>query len=162
MTDHQREACRPARPVPLMAVAGTADPVQSSDGWLLPSGRLLSVPETLEFWRTLHGCTGQTGKPLPHREPTDTTRVALIEWTGCRTPGALRLYCVEGGGHHAPRGRRPAHGHRFAAQLGPVPLFDGRIEGVHVQMNNSARGRASICGKLRGHEHSSSPEFSTD
>ena len=102
MTDHQREACRPARPVPLMVVAGTADPVQSYDGWLLPSGRLLSVPETLEFWRTLHGCTGQTGKPLPHREPTDTTRVALIEWTGCRTPGALRLYCVEGGGHHAP------------------------------------------------------------
>jgi hypothetical protein len=54
MTDHQREACRPARPVPLMVVAGTVAPVQSYDGWLLPSGRLLSVPETLEFRQTCY------------------------------------------------------------------------------------------------------------
>jgi polyhydroxybutyrate depolymerase len=65
MTDYQREDCSPARPIPIMVVAGTNDPVQAYDGWLLANGRLLSVPETMEFWRTLHGCTKQDGKLLP-------------------------------------------------------------------------------------------------
>jgi polyhydroxybutyrate depolymerase len=56
MTDPQREDCRPARPVPIMALAGTNDWAQSYDGWLTEMGRLLSVPETMEFWRALHGC----------------------------------------------------------------------------------------------------------
>src|SRR5262249_10336895 len=51
MIEAQRDACAPARAVPVFALAGTNDPVQQYDGWLLPGGRLLSVPETMEFWR---------------------------------------------------------------------------------------------------------------
>ena len=102
MTEYQREDCRPGRAVPLMVVAGTADPTNRYEGGRGPRGRLLSVPDTLEFWRDVHGCTGRTVKGLPHRDGSDPTRVTLIQWTGCRTPGALRLYRVEGGGHHMP------------------------------------------------------------
>jgi polyhydroxybutyrate depolymerase len=60
------------------------------------------MPETVEFWRVRHGCTGQEMKRLPHRLSEDTTRIMLSEWTGCAIEGAVRLYRVNGGGHQVP------------------------------------------------------------
>jgi polyhydroxybutyrate depolymerase len=102
MTEAQREDCRPARPVPIMALAGTNDWAQSYDGWLTEMGRLLSVPETMEFWRALHGCGQQDRWMLPHRDDRDRTRVVLIEWSGCKSGARLRLYRINGGGHQIP------------------------------------------------------------
>ncbi len=102
MTDHQRAGCSPAKVVPLVLIAGTNDTSQVYDGWLVPAGRLLSVPETMEFWRTMHGCTAQTGRLLPKREATDRTNVAVIDWQGCRVANSLRFYRVQGGGHQIP------------------------------------------------------------
>jgi polyhydroxybutyrate depolymerase len=102
MTEHQRDACRPSRPVPIMALAGTNDRIQLYGGWLTPLGRLLSVPETMETWRVLHGCAQQDGRLLPHRDKADRTRVMLIEWSGCTSGARLRLYRVQGGGHRLP------------------------------------------------------------
>ena len=102
MTEGQRDACAPTRPVPVFAVNGTADPIQRYDGWLFPTGRLLSVPETMEYWRLQHGCTGQKATMLPHRVETDPTRIMLVQWTGCRGGDAMRLYRVSGGGHQVP------------------------------------------------------------
>jgi polyhydroxybutyrate depolymerase len=102
MTDHQRDDCKPARPVPLVAIAGTNDTTQWYDGWIYQAGRLLSVAESIEFWRGRHGCTGQQGRLLPHRRADDRTRIALIEWTGCAGSAPLRLYRVQGGGHQLP------------------------------------------------------------
>jgi polyhydroxybutyrate depolymerase len=102
MTVHQREDCKPTRPVPIVVIAGTNDTTQWYDGWLFPAGRLLSVPESLEFWRLQHRCTGQQARLLPHRRADDRTRVALIEWTGCAGASPLRLYRVQGGGHQLP------------------------------------------------------------
>jgi polyhydroxybutyrate depolymerase len=102
MTDRQRDGCKPVRPVPIFAVAGRSDLVQSYDGWLTEAFRLLSVPETMEFWRVQHGCTGQAMRLLPHRNENDRTRVRVLEWTGCRTANAVKLYIVLGGGHQVP------------------------------------------------------------
>jgi polyhydroxybutyrate depolymerase len=102
MTEGQRADCRPARPVPLMMLASVNDPVTAYDGWLFPKGRQLSVPETMEFWRTLHGCARQDFEPLPQRVASDRTRVALVEWTGCSSGARLLLYRVSGGGHELP------------------------------------------------------------
>ncbi len=116
MTDHQRDDCKPQRPVPIVVIAGTHDTTQWYDGWIYQTGRLLSVPESLEFWRARHGCTGQQARLLPHRRADDRTRVALIEWTGCAGAAPLRLYRVQGGGHQLPSraGRR-------------APLSDARL-----------------------------------
>jgi polyhydroxybutyrate depolymerase len=102
MTDRLRDACKPAPPVPVLAVAGRNDNIQAYDGWLSEVRRLLSIPETMEFWRVQHGCTGQTRRLLPHRNQADTTRLALVEWTGCKTPNAVKLYVALGGGHQVP------------------------------------------------------------
>jgi polyhydroxybutyrate depolymerase len=102
MTDSQREDCHPARPVPIMTLAGTNDWAQAYDGWIAATGRLLSVPETMEFWRALHGCGQQDRQMLPHRDDRDRTRVILVEWSDCRSGARLRLYRVNGGGHQIP------------------------------------------------------------
>ena len=102
MTEGQLAACAPTRAVPVFALAGTADPIQWYDGWLSPTGRLLSVPETMEFWRLKHGCTGQESRVLPHRLAEDPTRILLVQWTGCAVEDSVRLYRVNGGGHRVP------------------------------------------------------------
>jgi polyhydroxybutyrate depolymerase len=101
MTDLQREDCRPAQAVPIMVIAGTGDQIQSFAGAQLDHGRLLSVPETLDFWRTRYGCTGRDVRRLPHRDPADRrTQVTLVDWRSCTAN--LRLYRIEGGGHQIP------------------------------------------------------------
>jgi polyhydroxybutyrate depolymerase len=100
MTDHQREDCRRSRPVPIMVIAGTADQTQSFGGAQLANGRLLSVPETIDFWRLRYGCTGRDVRRLPHRHQADRTQVMVLQWRGCQVD--LRLYRIEGGGHQLP------------------------------------------------------------
>jgi polyhydroxybutyrate depolymerase len=100
MTEFQRQDCKPTKAVAMMAVDGTKDPVQSYDGWLYPLGRLLSVPETMEYWRLQNGCDSQNFKIVPHRDPSDPTQIWLFDWAGCQKP--LRLYRVNGGGHQIP------------------------------------------------------------
>ena len=102
MTSTQMAECNPKRAVPLMAVAGSNDFYQPYDGVVGKDYRLLSVPETMEFWRLRHGCTGQEFRLLPHRLSEDRTRIMLSEWTGCTAEGAVKLYRVNGGGHQVP------------------------------------------------------------
>jgi polyhydroxybutyrate depolymerase len=102
MTDHQREDCRPTRPVPMMVVAGTHDDSQWYDGIIAPAGRLLSIPETMEYWRVKNGCTEEEASWLPHRDESDPTRVRLFEWSKCRNDAQLKLYRVSNGGHQLP------------------------------------------------------------
>ena len=115
MTDHQRADCKPERAIPMLVIAGTNDPVQDYDGALLPRGRLLSVPETMEFWRVLHGCTGQKRALLADRDRSDRTRILRVDWIGCKGDAPVILYRVQGGGHQVPSlaasGGGP--GHRF-------------------------------------------------
>jgi polyhydroxybutyrate depolymerase len=69
---------------------------------LFATGRLLSVPETMEYWRVQHGCTEQTQRLLPRRDPQGRTRVMLVEWSKCRSGARLLLYRVANGGHQLP------------------------------------------------------------
>lgn len=102
MTEYQRDACRPAKAMPIVAVAGTNDRNLFYDGWLFPLGRLLSVSETMEYWRTQNGCTKENGKVVQHRAPSDQTHIWRIDWTECSSGASLRLYRVNGGGHKVP------------------------------------------------------------
>ncbi len=102
MFEAQVTACKPARPVPVMAIAGTNDVIVPYDGWLYPTGRLTSIAETMEFWRRQHGCSGQKSTPLPKGKDDDPTRIVRVDWTGCTSENAVRLYRVEGGEHTLP------------------------------------------------------------
>ncbi len=102
MTEYQRDDCKPARVTPMLVLAGTADPSEPFNGVNWPMGRLLSVPETMNFWRLLHGCQGRNVTPLAHRHDSDPTRVFVVSWTGCTAGAPLILYRVGRGGHRLP------------------------------------------------------------
>lgn len=121
INEAQVEACKPGHPMPVMMVSGTSDSVQIYDGYIRSFGRLLSVPETLEYWRRADGCTGQAaGKPLPHLNDHDLTRTSLVQWSGCMANTGVELYRIENGGHCWPR--LAAAGHEAAVD---GPRFGG-------------------------------------
>jgi polyhydroxybutyrate depolymerase len=102
MIERQMETCRPERLVPLVVVAGTDDWVQAYDGSVGPDLRLLSVPETLAFWRGLRGCRSSMVEELPSHVWADRTLAVKVDWTDCRDPAPLRFYRIQGGGHFLP------------------------------------------------------------
>ncbi|MDD9991784.1 MAG: hypothetical protein OXP75_08280 [Rhodospirillales bacterium] len=102
MYQRHRDNCAATVPIPLLVIAGTNDRSLPYDGWIFPTGRELSIPETMEHFRLLHGCTGQKSDLLYDRYGEDQSRVLEVVWTGCATPNAVKLLRVEGGGHNAP------------------------------------------------------------
>ena len=102
MLERQAEQCHPTRLAPLLVLAGTDDLTQNYDGAMGESYRLMSVPETLEFWRHLRGCTGMSLEQLPPHESRDPTAAVRVDWTGCQVTSPQRFWRIEGGGHHLP------------------------------------------------------------
>jgi polyhydroxybutyrate depolymerase len=117
MTEHQVADCPPGRPVPMLILGATADPLQAYDGAVLPRGRLISVPDTVAFWRTRNECRDSNLERLPDREPADGSTVATIHSRDCRDGAEVLLVRIEGGGHLPPSIRHDRS--RHAARLGP-------------------------------------------
>jgi polyhydroxybutyrate depolymerase len=116
------ERCKPKRLVPLVVLAGTADWMQPYDGAITAQFRLLSVPESLEFWRRQRGCTNYEVDMLPPHAPDDPTQAVVMDWTECKTQSPMRFYRIEGGGHALPtyepaNDKRKAHGGNFSQTL---------------------------------------------
>ncbi|MBB3571571.1 PHB depolymerase family esterase [Rhizobium sp. BK491] len=125
MTEFQIDDCRPGHPMPIMMVNGTSDDTLLYDGFLSEDYRLLSVPETLEYWRRIDGCSGEDSKSLPRLNDHDRTRVTLFNWTGCKTGAGVRFYRIENGGHRWPRlvesgNDDPIKGARFGGRNGDI------------------------------------------
>jgi polyhydroxybutyrate depolymerase len=102
MIERQVELCHPKRLIPVAVIAGTDDWTQSYDGAAGENFRLLSIPETLEFWRKQRACAGVRLTDIPPHVQTDPTAAVLLEWTRCRDPSPLIFYRIEGGGHYMP------------------------------------------------------------
>jgi polyhydroxybutyrate depolymerase len=121
MIEHQAEQCHPKRLVPLVVIAGTDDWMQAYDGALAPEFRLMSIPDTLEFWRRLRGCVSKNVKAIPRHESTDPTAAVIVDWTECKDNSPQRFYRIEEGGHSLPsfaplsKGERRRHGGRSQA-----------------------------------------------
>jgi polyhydroxybutyrate depolymerase len=102
--------CRPSRPLPVMLVAGTDDPVVRWDGRIVLGGTVTlqgrrSVPDSFAFWRTANDCTGLAPEQaLPRRGPEGSPMVRLHRATGCAGGVPTLLYEVRGGGHRLPGG----------------------------------------------------------
>ncbi|MEM7222622.1 MAG: PHB depolymerase family esterase [Pseudomonadota bacterium] len=96
------DSCAPDFVPPILVIAGTRDPILPYDGWLFSGGREVSIPETMELWRKLHGCDAQSWTLMADRVVEDSSRVRAVTWTGCATPDSVKLLRIEGGGHQAP------------------------------------------------------------
>ncbi len=104
--------CRPARPLDVLMVAGTADPVVRWTGEVaLPGGvavlqRRMSVPAGFGFWRRANRCAGglAPARALPRRGRGSRPDVLVHAAVGCAGGVRTLLYEVRGGGHRLTAG----------------------------------------------------------
>lgn len=102
------EPC-PARPLPVVMINGTADPLvpYNGGGVGFGSGRgdVWGVRKTAEFFARRDGCSQSSEVALPSRSPSESTTVTRIAWQNCLINSGVTLYQIDGGGHALP-GRR--------------------------------------------------------
>jgi polyhydroxybutyrate depolymerase len=107
LTDGIAARCHPERPVPMLIMNATADPLVAYEGGRGTS--CFAVPDvwptsaTVDFWRKVNGCEPSDGAitDLPHRDAADrstVTRVASL----CPQGRDVVLYRINGGGHRWP------------------------------------------------------------
>ena len=108
--------CRPARPVAVLQIDGTADPIMPYNGGGVADfggrgegGQVLSVADTAALWARLNGC-GPRGTPqaLAPLAPLDQTKVVRMAYQRCHPNGAVTVLTVVGGGHAWPGGSQYA------------------------------------------------------
>ncbi|MGI9125554.1 MAG: alpha/beta hydrolase family esterase [Mycobacterium sp.] len=96
--------CAPSRPVSVMAVHGTADPVVPFDGGHMigrgGASDIVSAPALAERWREMNRCPG----PLVN-DPAMTGEVQEMTAAGCADGTEVVLVRINGGGHTWPAGR---------------------------------------------------------
>jgi polyhydroxybutyrate depolymerase len=96
-------ACRPGRPVPVVAIHGRLDPVNvfaDDDPRLVPgSSWTYGVPEALRRWAGLNGCSRSSEAPARR---TLYPHVDVWRYRGCGAGAQVVLYDVLDGGHTIP------------------------------------------------------------
>jgi polyhydroxybutyrate depolymerase len=105
------EDCSPARPVPVMAFHGTADPVVNYEGgdmrgWLLRWAAgvtdaptyFVGAEDWVATWVEGNGCDPTPEIILPQGDASG------MRYTGCDEKAEVILYTIDGGGHAWPGG----------------------------------------------------------
>jgi len=113
-------ACNPSRPVPLMVLNATADPLMPYDGGSIVvfgrnRGTVISTEATLARFALANGCSGRESRPVVDPAPNDGVTPEHDVFTGCTAP--LELWRYVDGGHGWPG----AGQYRQEALVGVVP-----------------------------------------
>lgn len=111
LPEHFPPVCAPNRPVSVLMMPGTEDPLVPWEGGEIgfkrgrKFGRVLSVSESIRFWTAKNRCPPS---PMityePDRDPKDGTRVRREIYGPCSQETEVLLYAIEGGGHTWPGG----------------------------------------------------------
>jgi polyhydroxybutyrate depolymerase len=101
-----RSRFRPEKPVSVLIIHGTEDPLVPYHGGGVrrgTHGRVLDTDEAARLWVAADACSIQPSKnSLPEADPDDGCRVDRTRWTGGRNGTEVVLYTVQGGGHTWP------------------------------------------------------------
>ena len=105
------------KPMPVLIMNGTADPVSPYDGGTngrgTTNGRTLSTGETVQYFAQINGLDAAPERmTLPHKG-ADKTSVERVAWSAPGKPSVV-LYTIHGGGHNVPQ---PYF--RFPRNVGP-------------------------------------------
>lgn len=108
MAEKLEPDCKPSRPVPVLLIHGTDDPLVRWQGGAVirdNRGTVLPVPDTVKKWVRLDGCnaTPEVSRE-PDKDSQDGTQVRREVYAGCKAGSEVVLYAVEGGGHTWPGG----------------------------------------------------------
>ncbi|GAC1397614.1 MAG: PHB depolymerase family esterase [Pyrinomonadaceae bacterium] len=99
--------CKPLRPISVMLINGTDDPLVPYNGGEIGKvggggygGKVLSSAATIKFWLAHDNCSTQpVSERLPDTDPNDGTRVRRDVYGKCKDNREAALYTIEGGGH---------------------------------------------------------------
>ena len=123
-------ACTPTdKPIAVMIINGTADPINPFNGGEVrigfsSLGTVLSSRETGQYFARLNGITAQpVTTRLPHRTPSDPTSVDQTTWSEPGKPPVV-LYGVNGGGHVVPNRNFNFGGGQTRDLDAPVAIWD--------------------------------------
>ncbi len=112
-------ACKPSRPVSVMDVHGTADPLVPYGGGTMHgrggATQIVSAAEVFMLWASRDGCSGQENSQLPDTAH-DGMSVTITRATGCARNTRVEQWTVVGGGHTWPGGKQ----YLPKAVIGPV------------------------------------------
>ncbi len=93
-------SCLPSRPVPVLDIHGTADPVVPYDGGpalkLLPPIQFMSVDDTVSFWRSANACLSPAAIDYQNGDAT------CLRWGDCSGGVAVELCTLLGDGPQWP------------------------------------------------------------
>jgi polyhydroxybutyrate depolymerase len=99
--------CAPARPIAVLEVNGTGDPLVPFDGGILNGaggpGTVLSAPAMAARWREIDGCQGDPSEDVLSGNG-DGTEVHRFTATTCADGTAVVFMQVDNGGHTWPGG----------------------------------------------------------
>ncbi|HEY7083687.1 MAG TPA: PHB depolymerase family esterase [Hyphomicrobiaceae bacterium] len=97
------DGCRPKKPLPIVMLNGTADPlVPYGGGGVGFAGRrgiVWSAERTAAFLAEGNGCNGPATRPLATSASGEATKVVRLDWSSCSSGRPVTLYRIEGGGH---------------------------------------------------------------
>jgi len=135
LTDEAAVTCHPSRPLPMLLMNGTADPLVPYEGGrgssYYAADGFWSTEETLAFWRKLNGCETDDASAIemPDKAPADQSTVTRIT-SRCPHGHDVVLYRINGGGHRMPGFAPDARFPRVATSLlGPQ---NGDIDGAET------------------------------
>ncbi|MBR0856122.1 extracellular catalytic domain type 1 short-chain-length polyhydroxyalkanoate depolymerase [Bradyrhizobium liaoningense] len=135
LTDEAAVTCHPSRPLPMLIMNGTADPLVPYEGGrgssYFAADGFWSTDETLAFWRKLNGCETDDASiaELPDRAPADQSTVTRIS-SHCPKGHDVVLYRINHGGHRMPGFAPDARFPKVATSLlGPR---NGDIDGAET------------------------------
>jgi polyhydroxybutyrate depolymerase len=106
LTVKEAAACKPARPLAVMLLNGTANPIVPFAGGPanlpLQQDEVVSAEASLAPFVEAAACTDHTHtrQTLPDRDPKDGSRITVERYAGCKVP--IELVRVDGGGHTLP------------------------------------------------------------
>jgi polyhydroxybutyrate depolymerase len=112
------EGCQPKKPLPIVMLNGTADPLVpyggGGVGFAGRRGNVWSAERTAAFLAEVNGCGDPATRPLATGAPGEAVKVVRLDWSSCSSGRPVTLYRIEGGGHQV-FGRTEI----FPAILGP-------------------------------------------
>jgi polyhydroxybutyrate depolymerase len=110
MGEHTADACRPTKPISVMLLQGSKDPLVPIQGG--PMGRngsrgtILSLEATAQKWVSLDACNSTPESSALPDNAGDGTIVRKQAYSGCKGGSEVIRYAIEGGGHTWPGGKQ--------------------------------------------------------
>ncbi len=99
--------CKATRPVPIMMVNGTDDPIIHYEGGSVGRqgirGELVSIPGTVEFWRRQNNASVQASRQA-NLDINSNPQLQVARYTGGQPGSEVVLVTIQGGKHAWPDG----------------------------------------------------------